>query len=332
MNRRNVLLGGGVTLSAALAGCSGNSDENGDEDVNGTETEPENEGMNGDESESDVDTEKTAAPSISVTGATLRADHAEPGESIDIDIDLENSGGADGEITLALKGEGALFAEWTEAVDATSEQTVTKTLAIRNEDAYELTVNGVEAGTLTIEAPARENYTYEGSGATVIDGIDIADGLTVVDALHTGGSSNFQVSLENDSQYDGTFVNAIGEYDGASAMLLDSGEYVLDVEADGDWMVEIRQPRATSGDALPQSLSGTGSVVAGPFEFSGSHIATGSHSGKRNFHATIFPENGMFGSIVFNASGEYEGETTFDFHGIGWIDIGADGDWSLAIE
>lgn len=328
MNRRNVLLASGVTVSTALAGCSGDSDENGDENGNTTETEPEN----GTENRSDGENEAEAESSISVTDATLRTDHAEPAESVDIDIDLENSGGAEGEIDLELSGNGARFGEWTETVGADSERTVTKTLSIRDEDDYELTVNGVAAGTLTVEAPAQSNYAYEGSGAEVIEEIDIEDGLTVVDATHTGGSSNFQVDLVNDSQYDDNFVNAIGEYDGASARLLNAGEYVLDVEADGDWEVEIRQPRAASGEALPQSLSGTGSVVVGPFEFSGSHIATGSHSGERNFHATIFPENGMFGSIVFNEVGEYEGETTFDFDGVGWVDVGADGDWSLEIE
>jgi len=81
--------------------------------------------------------------------------------------------------------------------------------------------------------------------------------LTVVEATHTNGESNFQVSLVG-GEFDDLFVNAIGEYDGETAALIDDeGEYTLDVEADGDWEVEIRQPRAASGDSLPQSLGAT---------------------------------------------------------------------------
>lgn len=177
-----------------------------------------------------------------------------------------------------------------------------------------------------------EPQSFSGSGASVEQGVSIEGGLTVVDAMHTGGSSNFQVSLVNDSEYDDNFVNAIGEYDGASADLIDADEYMLDVEADGDWEIEIRQPRSASGDALPQSLGDDGPIVAGPFEFSGSHIASGSHSGESNFAAHVYPAEGSFGELVFNEIGEYEGETTFSFDGVGWVDVEADGDWTIEME
>ncbi len=53
MNRRTVLLASGVTLSTALAGCSGDTDENSDGNGtgNGNETEPENGTENSTESE-----------------------------------------------------------------------------------------------------------------------------------------------------------------------------------------------------------------------------------------------------------------------------------------
>ncbi|WP_121744420.1 hypothetical protein [Natronorubrum halophilum] len=187
-----------------------------------------------------------------------------------------------------------------------------------------------EDDTETVDEP--EPQSFSGSGASVEDGVSIEGGLTVVDATHTGGSSNFQVSLVNDSEYDDNFVNAIGEYDGASADLLDADEYMLDVEADGDWDVEIRQPRAASGDSLSQSLSGDSPAVAGPFEFSGSHIASGSHSGSSNFAVQIYPAEGSFGELVFNEIGEYDGETTCNFDGVGWVDVQADGEWAIDLE
>lgn len=175
--------------------------------------------------------------------------------------------------------------------------------------------------------------SFSGSGAEVEAGIDIAGGLVVVDAEHTGGSSNFQVKLVPSlGQYDELFVNEIGEYEGETAALIDADTYTLDVEADGDWNVEIRQPRADSGESLPVSLDGDRNVVEGPFEFGGSHVATGSHSGQSNFQVIVYPPEGDFGELVFNEIGEYEGETTFRHGGVGWVAVVGDGDWTVEME
>jgi hypothetical protein len=56
----------------------------------------------------------------------------------------------------------------------------------------------------------------------------------VREATHDG-ESNFQVSLEDDSEFGENFINQTGSFDGAQAELVDEGEYLLDVNADGDW-------------------------------------------------------------------------------------------------
>jgi|AntRauMinimDraft_1070381.scaffolds.fasta_scaffold00363_2 hypothetical protein len=183
----------------------------------------------------------------------------------------------------------------------------------------------------TEEVDQPEAQSFSGSGAEVEQDVPIGGGLTVVEATHTNGESNFQVSLVG-GEFDDLFVNAIGEYDGETAALIDEGEYTLDVEADGDWEVEIRQPRAASGDSLPQSLEGDTPEVHGPFEFDGSHVATGSHSGEANFQVHVYPAEGSFGELVFNEVGQYDGETTFRHSGVGWVAVQAGGDWSLELE
>lgn len=180
------------------------------------------------------------------------------------------------------------------------------------------------------EVDQPEAQSFSGSGAEVEQDISISGGLTVVEATHSG-EENFQVSLVG-GEFDDLFVNVIGEYDGETAALIGEGEYTLDVEADGDWEVEIRQPRAASGDSLPQSLEGDTPEVHGPFEFDGSHVAAGSHSGEGNFQAHVYPAEGSFGELVFNEVGQYEGETTFRHSGVGWVAVQADGDWSLELE
>jgi hypothetical protein len=62
------------------------------------------------------------------------------------------------------------------------------------------------------------------------------------------------------------------------------------------------------------------------------HIAEATHSGSRNFIVNIYPMEGAFGEVVFNEIGSFEGETTFNFNGIGWVDIGADGNWTMDVE
>jgi hypothetical protein len=186
-----------------------------------------------------------------------------------------------------------------------------------------------EESTPEVEEP--ETQSFSGSGATVDDGVDIEGGLTVVDASHTG-ESNFQVHLVG-GEFDDLFVNEIGNYEGETAGLIDAGTYRLDIEADGDWSIEIRQPRANSGDSLPQSVSGNEPEVFGPFEFGGSHVASGSHSGDSNFQVHVYPLEGSFaGELVFNEIGEYSGETTFRHDGIGYVAVVADGEFSVDIE
>lgn len=192
--------------------------------------------------------------------------------------------------------------------------------------------NGDEEEPDTAEQP--ETQTFSGSGATVEE-VVIEGGLTVVDAEHTG-ESNFQVRIYegDDDEFGAGFVNAIGDYEGASADLLEGGTQTMDVEADGEWRLEVRQPRATEAEAdeLPQTMSGDTPDVVGPIAFDGRHTAYGEHDGESNFQARVYPEEGMFGEGVFNEIGEYEGETTFSHDGVGWVDVEADGNWSIEIE
>jgi hypothetical protein len=41
---------------------------------------------------------------------------------------------------------------------------------------------------------------------------------------------------------------------------------------------------------------------------------------------------GSFPELVFNEIGSFSGETTYSFDGLGWVDVNADGDWSIEME
>jgi hypothetical protein len=182
----------------------------------------------------------------------------------------------------------------------------------------------------TPDAP--DPMSFSGSGQQVENDVDIVGGLTIVEASYDG-ERNFQVEfVPSEGEYNEIFVNQIGSWEGAQANLIDADTYQIDITAEGDWELTVRQPRPTSGDGPSQSLSGEGADVLGPFEFSGNHTATGSHDGESNFQVEVMPPEGSFPEIVFNEIGEFEGETTFSFDGVGFVDVNADGNWELELE
>lgn len=196
---------------------------------------------------------------------------------------------------------------------------------------------GVSAGTgrgIDVQETESESLEFDGSGATVTDEFELEEGVTIAEAVHDG-ESNFIVELvPTDDGFEELLVNVIGDFDGASGVLAEDGTYLLDVDADGDWELEILQPRATDDEAdeLPVELEGEEPDWAGPFEFDGLGVAHGVHEGDGNFIVEILPQDDQFPELVFNELDAFEGETTFDIDGIGYVTVEADGPWSLAME
>lgn len=343
VDRRHILTLSGVSLTA-LAGCTSDDDDDPPADENDDDPEPDE--PNGDEEdqetvdesdEEDEDGEEEDLGSPSFETSVEHPDEVEVNKVHDMTITVENTGDAAGE-----------FEEILEVSDDTTDDfdnVETITLEIEAGESEDIVYTDLEfsnAGTIqfqlgdqdweydvTITEP--DIQSFSGTGQSVEQGITIDGGLVVVDATHDG-ESNFQVSLEDDSEFGDSFINVIGEFDGAQADLIDEGEYLLDINADGSWEIDIRQPRSGDGDELAVSLSGTGPDVAGPVLFEGTGVATGEHDGESNFQVRIFPMTGSFGESLFNEIGEFEGETTYSFDGIGWVDVNADGSWEIELE
>ncbi|SDR35209.1 hypothetical protein [Natronobacterium texcoconense] len=179
-----------------------------------------------------------------------------------------------------------------------------------------------------------EPLEFEGSGATVSDEFELEGGVTIAETAHDG-ESNFIVELiPTDGDLSELLVNVVGDFDGASGVLAEAGTYLLDIDADGAWELEILQPRATEeeADTLPVELECEEPAWDGPFLFEGLGQANGTHEGSGNFIVEVLPQDGQFSDLVFNEIGQFEGETTFDIDGIGYVTIEADGPWSLTME
>ena len=180
--------------------------------------------------------------------------------------------------------------------------------------------------------------TFEGSGQAVTDEFDLLGGFVRAEMEHTGGESNFQVELVDEETGDmvGLFANVIGEWSGVVGETIDEGSYILDINADGDWSVELQQPRPTEGEEPPIDESGDTSTVLGPYELDGRIEATGSHDGDGNFIVRALDAEAtgdVFGELIFNEIGEFEGTTSFaGGDRVMWIAVEADGGWEVALE
>lgn len=180
--------------------------------------------------------------------------------------------------------------------------------------------------------------TQSGSGQTVTNPFELGTTVTTVTFEHSG-SGNFIVWLQDPDTGEDVelLANEIGAIEGATAVPVDGGTYRMDIDADGDWTVELANP--VVGDQhlheLPVEASGTGQDLVGVVYLDGNTIISGSHLGESNFIVNLYAEadTGLFaGDLVFNEIGTFEGETTSSYSGYCWIDVQADGDWSLTLE
>lgn len=170
---------------------------------------------------------------------------------------------------------------------------------------------------------------FSGSGSDVVE-IELEGGLTGVEAQHDG-SSDFVVQLVDDG-FPTFFIDARGQFEGASLEYAVAGEHELEIVADGDWEVTVTQPRSATGADPAVELSDSIPSYYGPFEFDGTYTMTGSHDGAGNFIVELRGQGRTDRELVINELGAYEGSTTFQYSGIGWIDVTTDGEWSIELE
>lgn len=363
IDRREYLTLLGLSATGAIAGCAdddgddsgdeaddtGETDDSATDEGSDEETEPAETDDEGEETSeadqdssegSDDDDEDEPGPAAFEIVDVQHPDEVEVGEEHTIGITVENVGGQTGDFQEMLQISTTAEPGWEDVGlygigDVEPGETATEStdpFAFDEPATYQFRIADTEWEYPAIRVVEEiGEQSFSGSGAEVRRDISIEGGLTVIEASHDG-ERNFQVSLEDDTDFGEIFINVIGGFDGAQANLVDEGEYILDVNADGNWDLTIRQPRAAEGDQLPVSISGEGPRVFGPIEFEGTGVATGEHDGESNFQVEILPMEGAFGEIVFNEIGAFDGETSYSFDGIGWIDINADGAWTLEFE
>lgn len=164
-------------------------------------------------------------------------------------------------------------------------------------------------------------------------------GLTVVTMRHFG-TERFEVRLKTASGAGrGQLAGDRGAYQGSRAIAVrESGPYVIDITADGDWELEVNSPIPQESVVrdLPFRVSGTGAqavyfVKAVP----GLHTVTVTHDGQRAFVVSVMNSEARAFDRLIDVTGTFSGTTAmsvingpFDYL---VFDIRADGDWTLTV-
>ncbi|WP_277540197.1 flagellar hook assembly protein FlgD [Haloarcula laminariae] len=140
---------------------------------------------------------------------------------------------------------------------------------------------------------------------------------------------------------DGNLVRVINELNGiggVDGVPVESGEYTFEIEADGEWSIELGSPEASSETLQrpPASVSGLRNDVVGPVEISGGETIAVTHDGEGDFIVDSVLEDGTGDADVEGVadefSGPYEDETTLSEPGIRWFPVYASGAWEIDIE
>ena len=192
-----------------------------------------------------------------------------------------------------------------------------------------------EEGDQVEEMKDRDAFVFEGEESALTEAFDLGAGFTGYETIHEGEGS-FVVELIDDEQGEtvADLADAQGNHEARNTGNFPEGAYVLDVTADGEWTVELRQPRPSEEDAdeLPMDVSGEVPDYFGPYRFEDSPEVRANYEGDHHSLVEIVDLEGEPAETLFDERGAFEGETTVEYEGAGWIDVVADDTWSLTFE
>ncbi|MFP4235792.1 MAG: PASTA domain-containing protein [Nitriliruptoraceae bacterium] len=184
---------------------------------------------------------------------------------------------------------------------------------------------------LWVEPPPIE---LSGSGDTLTDPIELDSDVGLWEFTHDGDANFIVEALDGDGEVIDVFVNEIGSYDGSTVLGLMPSEVQLDVQADGAWTVEVRQPTFLAAEDLPLELEGDGDDVTPVFTGEGGAAEVAySHEGDGNFILEVYDDFEAV-DLLANEVGSTEGSTAgrFDADWAYVIDVTANGPWTVSIQ
>ena len=174
-----------------------------------------------------------------------------------------------------------------------------------------------------------EPIVFTGSGDTVINNLNIPNGIYKV-VLENKGQHNFiVVAYKSDGDRLSSLANEIGDYKGSAILTENIDGGVLEIKSKGKWKVSFEQiPKGGTSN-----ISGSGDWVSPWFTLeSGALVVTMTNKGKHNFIVIVYDEDGRRYSSLVNEIGDYEGSTVFNKGVAGMhycIEVTSSGQWTV---
>jgi hypothetical protein len=172
-----------------------------------------------------------------------------------------------------------------------------------------------------------QSHEFEGSGSTTTDTFELDDGIAIA-SFSNESDDEFTIELAGSGGQ--TLTTTAGRVAGESITTVESGTHQIEIDADDSWLVDLSQPEIHGEDLmeLPVERSGTGSSFVGPLWAPDDVSLSLSHDGDGDFVVDGYGADGSREQIV-NQTGSASGSRSYAASGVVWINIEADGDWTL---
>jgi hypothetical protein len=187
--------------------------------------------------------------------------------------------------------------------------------------------------TTTAETPA---IKLQGKGRQASEKFTLQQGLAVINTTHQG-KSNFTAYLVNsEGEEVQSLFNHIGKYDATRGFeITKPGEYLLSIQADGNWTFHIEQPRPTTGESTPRTITGTKTEVS-PFLAlkKGLTVFKYGYQGDSRFSAILMDANGRAVEQIVNTLKATNGSAPvkIEEEGIYFLNVNADANWQIDVQ
>jgi hypothetical protein len=193
-----------------------------------------------------------------------------------------------------------------------------------------------DRSTDTNQPSADKAIKLDGKGRQASEKFMLEPGLAIFELNHDGESNVVIRLLDRDGKSVDTLFNQIGAFNGQRGFTIpEAGEYLLDVSADGNWAVAIRQPRPTTGRTDFDTLEGIGYGITPLVELEkGLNVFKMRHNGKGRFTVNLMDRDGHKIESLINTLGEFDGSkpVSVEKPGIYFLNVAGDGYWSIDLQ
>jgi hypothetical protein len=207
---------------------------------------------------------------------------------------------------------------------------------ITQDDNQQTSQDNVQQSSRLTRNTEAQPIKVSGKGKQATKKFNLEAGLSVFD-INSDGDSNLIIRvLDNNGREIDTVFNQIGAFNGQRGIYIPKkGTYLLEVDSNGNWDINIEQPRPAEGQTTPTTFEGKGYKTT-PFIKLDKGLAVFklNHSGESRFKVSLFDQDGRAAGHLVNTLGPFSGSKPVPVEkpGIYFLNVAADGDWTVDVE